>query len=131
MDNKLFNVNGEGDEMLTKAIELAFLQCDERTTCDAWIQSKEHGLILMKWKTEGSNELPSSLTSKEVMPIVLSWLKGEFAKDVIKSEWCDYCDHDGSNGDGWQVYTDDWGCVGEAAGATICAIKPAIMWYGK
>lgn len=131
MDNRVFNVNGSGDEMLLKALELVFLQRSEKTTCSGWQQTKEDGLILCWTKNDESiTPIPSDLTATECLPFVLSWLKGEFAKSVQLSKWCDNLDHDGHNSGGWQVYCDDWGRVGSQS-YSICAIKPAYMWHGK
>jgi len=130
MDNRLFNVNGSGEEMLKKTLELVFSQEGDRTTCASWFESKEKGLVLLWCKGKGNNDLPSNLNAEESLLMVLSWLKGEFAKTVELSPWCEDMDHDGHNTKGWQVYCEDWGHVGNNHYA-ICAIKPAYMWLGK
>ena len=130
MDNRLFNVNGSGDELLLAALSLVFKQQGDNTKCKAWVQTKDHGLILLWYKCSNSNELPTSLTAEDSLPIVKNWLKGDFAKDVVLSDWCNDSDHDGHNSNGWQVYCEDWGHVGGRSNA-ICAIKPAFMWNGK
>jgi len=128
-DNRLFNVNGKGIELLTKTLELAFLQADFGS-CASWEESKEHGLIL-SWSPSGAkNKFPAELSAEEITPIVINWLNSDFAKEVELSDWCGDADHDGNNGSGWQVYVENWGHVGDSHYA-ICAIKLAFLWYGK
>lgn len=131
MDNRLFNVNGCGDEMLKDTLSLAFKQADAKTA-SAWVQTKEQGLILLYYTSsdEVLNKFPSKLTVDVVFPIVKTWLTDDFAKTVTLSEWCQNLDHDGHNSKGWQVYCGDWGHVGSFT-SVICAIKPAYMWHGK
>lgn len=135
MDNKLLNVNGKGEDLLAMALKFAFNQDGYReSTCSSWEQSKTHGLILYAYHSDSSdrpiNDFPSKLTADQCLPIIQSWLSGEFAETVELSPWCDDCDHDGHNGKGWQVYLEDWGHVDNQWGV-ICAVKPAFMWYGK
>ncbi len=131
-DNRLFNVNGIGSEMLVKALELSFMQESDRThMCSGWMQTEEHGLILC-WSNsrEDVNSFPSDLSAQECLPIVEQWLLGDFAKTVKLARWCEDNDHDGHNKLGWQVYCEDWGHV-NGRWETICAIRPAYIWYGK
>lgn len=130
MDNRLFNVNGSGDEMLKAALSLVFNQEGIGTTCKSWIQTKQHGLILLWIADKDSNELPVPTDAETVFPLVSKWLEGDFAKEVILSNWCEDFDHDGSNSKGWQVYCEDWGHVA-GNNYAICAIKPAYIWHGK
>ena len=128
MDNRLFNVNGEGDDRLLDTLRLMFSL--HNYTCVGWKESKEKGLILCQYPEDGSNTLPVPLTAEDCLPLVTGWLAGDFAKTVELSDWCTDEDHDGHNGRGWQVYCEDWGHVGDSR-AAICAIKPAFIWYGK
>lgn len=130
MDNRLFNVNGKGDQMLKDTLALAFKQDGDNTTCEAWIETQDHGLILLWLHRDGSNRLPAKMTADGIFQTVKGWLSSEFAKTVKLSEWCGDCDHDGHNSMGWQVYCEDWGHVANNPYA-ICAIKPAFMWHGK
>lgn len=131
MDNRIFNVNGQGRDMLKKTLELAFLQQGDNTTCKGWRQTKDHGLILL-WSDsrEKANPLPAPMTADECVPMIEKWLETDFAKSVSLSRFCEDSDHDGSNSEGWQVYCEDWGHVDHDCYA-ICAIKPAFMWHGK
>jgi len=131
MDNQIFNVNGEDEKTLNKALNLVFNQDGFAQTCIAWEEDKEKGLILL-WHPKGENvsKLPSAMNADQVTPIVWSWLLGDFAKSMELKGWDGDCDHDGHNGLGWRVYVEDWGHVAGNFYA-ICAITPAYMWYGK
>lgn len=131
MDNRVFNVNGSGEEMLLKTLELAFMQESKSTTCESWKQTKEHGLILywLKGASEDRIQMPGKLNVKQCLPVVMAWLDSEFAKTVDYNEGCGPT-VDVTMSDGWQVYCEAWGHVG-GDWATICAIKPAFMWHGK
>ena len=132
MDNRIFNVNGSGQEMLLKALSLAFEQEGSHTTCTAWSVSKKHGLIL-QWSAgsdDKSNKLPNKMTAEDCLPLVMSWLEGDEAKGVACEGWDEDSDHDGSNSNGWRVYCEDWGHV-DGNQRAICAIKPAYLWHGK
>lgn len=130
MDNRIFNVNGSGSDMLLKALELVFLQEGDHARCHAWVESKTHGLILLWTDAEESNRLPAPLTASECLPLIERWLQSDFAKEVQLSDFCQDDDHDGHNSEGWQVYCEAWGHVGDNHYA-ICGIKPAFMWHGK
>ena len=131
MDNQVFNVNGEGEELLNKALNLVFNQSGFPETCNAWIEDKEKGLILL-WHGNGNevNLFPSAMTADQITPIVQSWLQGDFARSIKLDGWYADADHDGSNTLGWRVYVEDWGHVASNHYA-ICAITPAYLWHGK
>lgn len=129
MDNRIFNVNGKGEELLLKALELAFEQ--SKCKCKGWLATKQ-GLVLA-WYVDGkTTPLPTTagMTAAEVLPLVLSWLKSDEAKAVETSGWDADMNHDGHNSLGWRVFCEDWGHVGGSSSA-ICAVKPAYMWHGK
>ena len=132
MDNVIFNVNGRSEEMLLKAIELAFLQ-RECKTCNGW-KISEKGFIL-SWcipDGQGYSPFPGNVefSAQEVLPMVTKWLKTIDLKTVDMTGWDADIDQDGFNSLGWRVYSEDWGHVG-GDWAAICAIKPAFLWYGK
>lgn len=131
MGNQVFNVNGSGVELLSKALDLVFTQAGySPEKCVAWKETKEDGLILLWSENDGAHKLPAPLLAKECLPMIESWLKSDFAKTVKLGDWCNNKDHDGHNSIGWQVYVGDWGHVGFERYA-ICAIRPAYIWHGK
>lgn len=134
MDNRLFSVNGKGKEMLRKALELAFMQEGNKTTAEAWIETKEHGLIL-SWFYEESNhnkfnKFLTPLSSDLATEIVWEWLSKAKIEDFKMNKWEENLDHDGENIIGWHVYVGDWGHIHNITSA-ICAIKPVYLWLGK
>ncbi len=126
MDNKIFNVNGVGDERLLDTLKLAF----GSSKVTAWQQTEDSGLILL-WHNEGGNELPAPVDANGVLPLVKQWLDGDFAKKVKFGEMCEkYRGGDVDNEYGWQVYCEAWGHVGGNHYA-ICGVRPAWAWLGK
>lgn len=132
MDNRIFNVNGNGEQMLLDTLRLVFAQEGQKTTSKAWLSTKQHGLILLWYKSDekGVSAFPAPLTADQCLPFVLAWLESDEAKSVELSGWDADTDHDGDNGSGWRVYCEDWGQVADIH-AAICAIKPVVLWYGK
>lgn len=129
MDNRIFDVNGKGSDLLLLTLQLAFKQSGNEV-CKAWRQTPENGLVLEWWEKEGNNPLPSPLTAEQCLPIAENWLSGDFAKKVQPDARCVDLKHDGHNSLGWQVYCEEWGHVGGEHTA-ICAIRPAFIWHGK
>lgn len=131
MDNRIFNVNGKGIEMLQKAIELAFMQftSSRKAKCSGWSFSKEKGLML-NWSSTDGNSLPIDMNAEDCAQWAWKWLQSDESKTVVLSDFCDNQEHDGHNTQGWQVYIEDWGKVGKNDYA-LCAIKPAYLWHGK
>jgi hypothetical protein len=132
MDNRIFNVNGKGDEMLLRTLQLVFEQ-EGNKTAKGWSFSKKHGLILHWYCDDGGAKVtpfPAELDAKAVLMFVIAWLKGKKAETVERHGWDEDADHDGHNGPGWRVFCEDWGHVNECPSA-ICAVKPVFLWYGK
>ncbi|NIB43759.1 hypothetical protein HBA55_29420 [Pseudomaricurvus alkylphenolicus] len=128
MDNKVFNVNGSGEDQLLKTLELAF----GGQTCSGWQETEDHGMILC-WTADsvGINPMPGDLTAEQCLPFITAWLESDFASKVKFGEMCGpYKSSDVDNGKGWQVYVEQWGHVGNQH-YSICAVRPAYMWYGK
>lgn len=134
MDNRIFNVNGRGLEMLHATLALAFWQegWDERhATAIGWKVDPKHGLVLL-WHADSSNAklFPVPLTADRVADMVFAWLSSDEAKNIPCEGWDANVDHDGDNEPGWRVYVEDWGHIGNDHYA-ICAVKPAYNWLGK
>lgn len=133
MDNRQFNVNGEGREMLLRALELACIQegaLDRPSKIRSWKVLPDHGMVLYWVETEG-NRLPGEgSTAAEFLPMLWAWLESGEASTIRKTGWDVDADHDGSNVPGWRVYVEDWGHVG-GSHYTICAVKPVCLWLGK
>lgn len=139
MDNRIFNVNGYGSEQLACTLKLAFFHGNfgKEKTCNGWIESPKHGLILLSYFNENDkvNKFPVPLYSEQICPIIEAWLN-DLENDKKKLETFEMIgydaneDHDGHNKLGWRVFCENWGHVNDMHGA-ICAVKPAYMWFGK
>lgn len=129
-DNRVFNVNGQGRDRLTETIGLAFNLSGVDQTCTGYAQTNEHGLILLAWPEKDCVCLPTEFDAILTSDICWSWLNSEKSKDIVLNGWDIDSDHDGHNTEGWRVYLEDWGHVGEYRSA-ICAVRPAFMWHGK
>lgn len=130
MDNRVFNVNGEGKEMLRDTLRLAFAQEGSNTTAKGYIIDPKKGMILLWYNENPSIPFPSALNVDAATEVVWQWLQTE-PQIEHESHWDqDYVDGDVSTDLGWRVYCEDWGHVARHHGA-IVAIKPAYMWYGK
>jgi hypothetical protein len=131
MDNRVFNVNGQGHDMLRTALKLVFEQDGKRTTAERWRIDPDKGLILFSCgEQKDSHPFPTPLNADGVLSTVWNFLNSVEAAKIKLKDWdCDE-DHDGSNSLGWRVYCEDWGHVADEFHA-ICAITPAYMWHGK
>jgi len=129
MDNRLFRVNGVEEYRLLQALKLVFSQTlATNYKCTSWSEDLDKGLILYYYTEDDSIPFPSSLDCDAILPIVVSWLKSDFASKVSLDNWCEKADVETEKG--WVVYCEDWGKVGNKSGA-ICAIKPCLAWYGQ
>lgn len=131
-DNRVFNVNGRGREALHQTLALAFDQWGNNTSCNGYVFSEQHGLILLWSLTEKPDctALPSEAGSILTADICWNWLQSKQAETVTIEGWDSNHDHDGHNSKGWRVYCEDWGHV-DGMWQAICAVKPAYMWHGK
>ena len=131
ISNRVFNINGQGDEMLLAVLELAFNHSGV-STATAWAVSEEHGLVLFaSFGVKDAALFPIPLTAEEVTPMIKAWLNDDDTWARIKLDgWDTDADHDGHNTRGWHIYCNDWGHIGESSRGFI-AIKPAFMWHGK
>lgn len=130
MDNRIFNVNGEGRDMLASTLKLAFLQEGANTLAKAWRFIPDKGLVLLWSNREGATPFPVPMGAEEVATMAMRWLETEDAKEMACVDWDRDEDHDGCNERGWRVYCENWGHVGDEHYA-ICAIRPVFLWYGK
>ena len=138
MNNRLLNINGESKELLKLALNVAFNQ-DLTTKNDivpvqSWIESHEHGLILLWTQSSELAELATSfmspMTFDTMCNMVWDWYTQNDPDKFKLEHWEHDADHDGFNKKGWRVYVNDWGNVGNYSCVT-CAIKPIYLWLGK
>jgi hypothetical protein len=139
MDNRQFNVNGKGKDMLLRALELACIQKgseDVPAAIRGWKITPEHGMILY-WAVDNPREsgvypLPfPGCSASDMLAMIWVWLENSEQRAMVKvDKWDANAHHDGSNGHGWRVYCEDWGHV-DGNSFAICAVKPVWLWYGK
>lgn len=144
-DNRQFRINGPMQDVgsLGMALEMA---CRLESGIDrfatakvreivGWTVSRKSGLVLFCYIPDGNstiNRLPAPLNHREAMAgIVVPYLRSEQSKDVELQGWDKNADHDGSNIDGWLVYLDDWGHIGDCCTGVVCGIKRVFLWLGK
>lgn len=133
MDNKLLSINGKGRELLQKALEVAmFQEWDKYSPVTGWAVDPEYGMILYSYSNSDKIiKLPFECeTPDELTTMVWGWLKQQDVSEYKHGDWEEYCDMDGSISEGWHVYVNDWGRVGDDYGV-LCAVKPVYLWYGK
>lgn len=134
MDNKEFNVKGEGLHFLEDALKLAFHVLEWRTAVGYRLDKKK-GLVLY-WhesSSEGYTVTPfiTPMTAEQIYPQVVAFLNSEFAKQMELTDWdkrandCDIQDYAG-----WRIYTETWGEVDEDDYAFL-AITPSWCWSSK
>lgn len=135
MDNRVFNVNGKGVELLAKVLDLAMIQEGFKSVkMTGFKKDPERGIILY-WhnnqaEEKGVTPFLAPPTSGELARMIVASLSEEWTSRIPMEDWDANCDHDGSNELGWRVYCDDWGKVGDDDYAFLC-VKPAYMWHGK
>jgi hypothetical protein len=135
MDNKIFDVNGEGISRLTQTIALAM---GEWSKIKGYRIDKKAGLILLWHVVENDSnhiKFPSPTTAEVVAGMVYDWVMSKEALDTPEKDgWDRDAEHDGSNNRGWRCYVNDWGHINLLEGSElygIVAIKPAYIWCGK
>jgi hypothetical protein len=129
MDNRVFNVNGSGEEMLRDTLSLAMTQSGASGGASGWEFMPDKGFVLYSYG-QVANKFPTPLTAAQVAPMVHAWLESPEARGMKFEGWDADCKHDGDNVYGWRAYCENWGHVAGKWGV-ICAIRPAFLWYGK
>jgi len=139
MDNRVFDINGEGQETLGRVLQLAFEQKGSNTKAKYFVVDKKKGLILLWYVADSQKDKVTKfltpLSAKAATPMVIEWLNSDEAKTIELGDWDEDADHDGSNGAGWRVFCERWGHITGEDGldydGSIVAITPAYMWHGK
>ena len=130
MDNRIFNVNGAGADLLAEVLAIAFTQSG-MGKAKSWRFVPDKGFVLYWAEVEHAHKLPSSMGPQSLAPMIREWLSSDEAESMA----CEGYDANPNDSDvetefGWRVYVEDWGHVG-GNHAAICAVRPAYMWYGK
>lgn len=149
MDNRFIDVVSEGDGALALALRLIWpnvpggkathykmmnlIEKTEYPIRDGKVahhsttmveDSRGVSTLILLWSDErDAKELPYPLDLEESIAFVRGWL-------VHSANYGREPDHDGSNGRGWRVFTEDWGHVAGYHYA-IAGVQPAWAMYGK
>lgn len=146
MDNRTIDVVSEGNKDLEMALSIIWNNCPGgKATHYKMMKLKEEyqyygtptnnhyknlnedpegtdTMILLWHEEKGALELPYALELEDAIHFVKGWLK----KITYGAE----PDHDGDNGKGWRVFTEQWGHVANHSYA-IVGIQPKWAYYGK
>lgn len=136
-DNVIFDMNGQGQELLLLALRSALLQSTHGVK--GWSQHPKAGMVLHWCWRDNDNvmALPTSntgLTAEDVAPLVNIWLSSDAAKitaELNTGEDADPCDSDVHIEHGWRVYIPTYERDDVSHYSIICAIKPVCLWLGK
>jgi hypothetical protein len=129
MDNRIFNVNGRGLEMLSQTLKLAFSQSGNKLA-KCWRFIPEKGFVLFWTDAADAHMLPAPMDADALAPMIHKWMESTDAQQMKCEGWDANADHDGDNNPGWRVYVENWGHVADHWQA-ICAVRPVYLWYGK
>ena len=146
MDNRIFDVNGKTKDQLKLAVQLLLLdEYDKKQKVAGWYFTKKKGLVLT-WTLAETRHNPTPFTNRmgqpedikedELTDLLWEWLSSDEAKEVEQDGWDkDLKDSDVSMGDGWRLYTEEWGHVKESEHTidhySLAAFKKVHLWYGK
>jgi len=127
MDNFRFHVTSEGDARFDATLRLALTLAGRKVT--HYATDPKRGLALF-WSNPcdrpsdiTAHPLPYPMDQDALVAFVVGWLR--------TADYGLQPDHDGSNGKGWTIYTDEsWGHVwGSFYG--VIAVKTTWAMYGK
>lgn len=123
MDNFHIDIVSNNRKHFETAMEIAFDHAPGKKASYYRI-SKEKGLILYwtEFKNKEAQPLPFEMGMKAATDFVWHWLED--------AERGNEPDHDGDNGKGFRIYTENWGKVDDDWQAFV-AIKPIWAMYGK
>lgn len=117
MDNFHFDMTSKGDKTLRTAMSLF-----PQRNVTGYRADAEKGLILYSADSPRATALPFPMTLEQAADFAHGWLEhADYGREP---------DHDGDNGKGWRLYTEDWGHVGGEWQA-FAAVQPAWAMYGK
>ena len=133
MDNAIFAINGKGQEMLARVIQLRMDQNSPmgRQAVVGWRDHSEKGLVLYWTKAPSDmTEFPAPVGSEVLAGIAMAWLEQDQTWQAFPfRHHTGDLSHDGSNEKGWLAYCEDWGHVDHWS--AFLAIAPAWLWLGK
>lgn len=138
-DNLRVDLQFRNKETFFKAFELVGMMHSAK----GYIDDPEKGLVFLWAVGDGvkGNPFPCAYGGNMMAEIAWAWLQEQWhpplrsSKDNLSkhrnlSPHGEDLDHDGSNVEGWRIYNETWGHVGDHHYA-IVAVQPAYIWMGK
>jgi hypothetical protein len=127
MDNFKLDIVAEGDSTLLDVLKICFEHnCPGKKAGHYAVtgdrKSNRPTLVLLWHQEKKSTKHPFEMDLEDVHGFVRGWLR-----TVDRGT---QPDHDGDNGHGFRVFTEDWGHVFDHQYA-ICGIQPVWAMYGK
>lgn len=145
MDNFHIDILAEGDETLLEALAIAFRHnapggkathwagFDMKFKGVEWYSRDRPGTkrptLVFYWidpKLDDATPFPAPIKPKEAVAMVGVWMEGLKEGNRFPQE----PDHDGSNGEGYRIFCEQWGHVNDNHYA-IVAVQPTWAMYGK
>lgn len=128
--------NGPNTKPLIHA--LAYLESCGRICATHFEVREQQGEIpvqlIFYWtdpKIQNAQKLPFPIKTVDAMKsFLLQWLQHYLEDHNERKTFGMWCDHDGSDGHGWRIYTESWGHAGGSFYGSF-AFHPMYCWYGK
>ena len=127
MDNFAFDVQAEGRESLESLLTVAFANNAPGGDAWGWKELKDGTGIFLVWsETRDAFRFPCRLSAHDCAKLVQKWLEACPKEKRLN----DPGDFDGSVGNAFRLYVEDWGHV-DGDHYAIVAIQATWAWYGK
>jgi len=118
-DNFVIRVNGKTKERFKKVIDLV----DSNTAVGYALDNDGKRLVFYRYESDKAIPFPFAMDREGIADFAWAWLK--------QVSYPPEPDHDGSNGKGWIVYTNEWGEVEGHGYRSMIAIEPEWREYHK
>lgn len=134
LDNPVFNVKGQGKEMLLEALKLG-IACVGHSSFEGYRIDDKHGIVLYWTGSDKEGYQKFMLPSKpeDITDQVFQAVSNIEVEIDEKDEHWDRKitdDYDIDNDLGWRLYTERWGHIDEEWQACL-AIVPSYLWTSK
>lgn len=134
LDNPVFNVKGQGKEMLLKTLELG-IACVGHFKFTGFRLDDQKGIVLY-WSDKDKDGYQKFMLPSEPKDIIdhVFELVSQFTLKMNKKDdefWdLPIDDFEVGNDLGWRVYTEKWGQIDEEWQSCL-AVVPSYFWIGK
>lgn len=134
LDNPVFNVKGQGKEMLLKTMELG-VACVGNYKLTGFTVDNKKGIILY-WSDSDKKDYQQFVEPGEPKDIIDQIFDAIYSFNLALEKEDDEFwdlpinDYEVGNSLGWRMYTEQWGQIGDDWRACL-AIVPSYLWIGK